>query len=97
MTTHRKLIGLGAGTLLLAGVIAANPFAGASSQDANPADDDRAAAIALEAYPGTTVVAIEAEEEGGRLLHEVELSNGVEVEIDLATGKIVDSEEGDDD
>ena len=95
------IAGLGAGSLVLAGVIAAGPIAGLAGQDASPATqgeigEDEAAAIAGEAYPEATVEGIESEDEDGRVLYEVELSNGVEVEIDAATGEIVETEEDDD-
>jgi uncharacterized membrane protein YkoI len=93
------LASLGAGLLLMAGVIATDSLASAAQQDATPGQigEDEAVTIARAAYPGTTAQAVESEREGGLLLYEVELSNGVEVEIDAATGEIVDSEQGDDD
>jgi hypothetical protein len=101
MSTRQRLAGLAvvAGTLLVASVIATGSLASAARQGTTPGpiDEDEAVAIAREAYPGTEAQAVESEREGGRLLFEVELSNGVEVEIDAATGEIVETEQGDDD
>jgi uncharacterized membrane protein YkoI len=97
MSKQQWLAGLGAGSLMVAGVIAADPYGGAAQRDgALQGDEAQAAEIAVKAYPGAEVREIESEKEGGRLLWEVELSNGVEVEIDLTTAEIVDSEQGDD-
>lgn len=99
MSKRRWLTGicLGSCVLLIAGVVAADPF-GANAQTDAPLTGDAAsaAAIALAAYPGTDVREVESEREDGRLLWEVALSNDVEVEIDLTTGEIVDTEVGDD-
>ena len=98
MSKRRWVAGLGAGSLLLAGGIAADLRGGAARQGTTPDEigEDEAAAIALEANPETEVVGVESEREGGRRLYEVELANGVEVEIDAVSGEIVVTEREDD-
>jgi hypothetical protein len=102
MHALRWLAALAAGSFLLIGVFATAPFAGLARQDSTPPPGeqigaDEAAAIAQEAYPDAEVVEIEAEEEDGGLVYSVELSNGVEVEIDATTGEIIEEEREDDD
>jgi hypothetical protein len=101
MHALRWLAALAAGSFLLIGVFATAPFAGLARQDSTPPpgvrlSEDEAEAIALEAYPDAQVVEVEAEEEDGGLVYSVELSNGVEVEVDATTGEIVEEERGDD-
>jgi uncharacterized membrane protein YkoI len=54
------------------------------------ADDARA--IAQEAYPGATVLAVEFDRVGGVELFEAELDNGTDVRIDAHTGAILGTE-----
>jgi len=50
---------------------------------------DQAQAIVEEANPGATTLAVEYDRENGRDLFEVELDNGQDVTVDVATGEIV--------
>jgi uncharacterized membrane protein YkoI len=97
MTRKRWLVGAGAGSLLLVGGLAAGPIASLAQGD--PTADlskDEAAQIAIAAYPGTTANGVDLEEEDGRAVYEVNLSNGYEVEVDGNSGKILETEASDD-
>jgi uncharacterized membrane protein YkoI len=101
MTTTRKrwLMGAGAGTLLLVGGLAAGPVAGLA-QDDPKADlrEDEAVQIAINEHPNTTANHVELDDEDGRAVYEISLSNGYEVEVDGSDGRILDTEtDGDDD
>ena len=100
MRMLRWLAALATGSFLLVCTFTIGPGAGFAQQDPTPPaaelGEDEAANIALEANPDTEVVEVESEQEDGRLLYEVQLSNGVEVEIDATTGEIVETEQGDD-
>jgi hypothetical protein len=95
MDKRRLIAALGAGGLLAVGTVGASVVSGAAQDGpAVPAGgEEQAIEIALAEYPGTEVLATESEEEGGLLIWEVELSNGVEVEVDAATGEIVETEQ----
>ena len=111
MRVRLWLAGLAVGLVVLGSAIAGFPFAGlAQTDDDNgngapvvgtplltPAIDlVRAQEIALEGQTGAVVTALELEGEEGRLLYEIELDNGVEVEIDATTGEVVETEQDDD-
>ena len=50
---------------------------------------EQAKAAALKAYPGTTVVEVELENENGAVVYEVELSNGMDVIVDPGNGMVL--------
>ena len=51
---------------------------------------DEAVAIALAAYPDTTATTeVELENENGAVVYGVELSNGLDVKVDVVTGEIL--------
>jgi uncharacterized membrane protein YkoI len=52
---------------------------------------------ALAANPGTTVVKTELDNENGVLVYSVELSNGLDVKVDAGNGKLLYTEQADDD
>ena len=55
---------------------------------------DEAVAAALTAYPGTTAVTeVELENENGAVVYGVELSNGLDVKVDVVTGEILRASE----
>jgi uncharacterized membrane protein YkoI len=101
MTTTRKrwLMGAGAGTLLLVGGLAAGPVAGLAQDDPNAdLSKDEAVQIAINEHPNTTATHVELDDEDGRAVYEISLSNGYEVEVDGSDGRILDTEtDGDDD
>lgn len=94
MNTRRWLASVGAGSLLLTGVAAGAPFdAFAQTNASSPsADESKATDIALKEYPDATVSEIDSSNENGSQLWEVDLSNGVELKIDLSTQKIVETD-----
>lgn len=53
---------------------------------------DEAKRIAAEANPGATALSVDFENEGGRDMWEVELSNNLEVELDANSGAILSTE-----
>ena len=57
----------------------------------------QAETAALAAYPGTTVVETELDNENGVLVYSVELSNGLDVKVDAGNGKILHTEQAGDD
>ena len=60
--------------------------------------EQQARATVLAANPGATVVEVELDDEDGTVVYDVELSNGVDVEVNAQTGAITSTEqaEGDD-
>ena len=94
---RRVLVGAGAATLLLAGGILAGPVAGLAQSD--PQADlsaDAAVAIAIAQFPGTSATDVALEEEDGKPIYEVTLSNGVEVEVHGNSSAILETENEDD-
>ena len=67
-----------------------NESAALSSKAVISAADAEAAALA--ANPGTTAVKVELDNENGVVVYSVELSNGLDVKVDAATGKIIHTE-----
>jgi uncharacterized membrane protein YkoI len=65
---------------------------GAALQSQAGITREQAEAIALAQYPGAKVRATELENEGGILLYSMELDNGVEIEMDANTGKVLPAE-----
>ena len=61
-----------------------------AATEAGPVDEAAAIQIALERYPGTTVVESKAGMAYGVQVWDIELSNGVSIEIDQANGEIVE-------
>jgi len=90
-------------TLLTAGIILGGVLIGivmniprtASAQQTQLTPDE-AKAAAEAASPGATATDIDLEREGGRDVYEVQLDNGMEVELDAATGEILETELEDD-
>jgi hypothetical protein len=66
----------------------------ALSQEATITPEE-AKAAALAANPGATVVKVGLERENGTLVYEVELDNGLEVEVDASDGTIVGTDQED--
>lgn len=97
--THKRwIVGAGAAALLLTGGLAAGPIASLAQGDpAAKLTEDEAAQAAIGAYPGTTSTSVELEEEDGRSVYEVTLSNGYEVDVDGNSGAILETEASDDD
>jgi hypothetical protein len=101
------LIGVSSATVLLAGILATVPLAGANHQPrATPSgtpivgspllqpgiDLVEAQEIALEGQGGAHVAEIDLDAEHGLLTYRIELDNGVDVEIDATTGEILRTE-----
>lgn len=80
--------------ILVTGVLAQEPASPASFQ--GPLTPEQAEAVALEANPGATVVRVDQELEHGALVYEVQLDNGMEVEVDASDGAILEMEQDDD-
>ncbi len=98
MTRKRWLIGAGAGSLLLVGGLAAGPVASLAQGDPDAKlSEEEAVQIAIGEFPGTTSTSVELEEEDGRAVYEINLSNGYEVEVDGNSGQILETEASDDD
>lgn len=98
MTRKHWLMVAGAGTVLLAGGLAGGPVAGLAQDDPNPdISEDEAIQIAINGFPGSSAVSVELEDEDGRAVFEVTLSNGYEVEVDASDGRILETEAEDDD
>ena len=76
-------------TLLMTGVFAQGPAQGGITAE-------QAKAIVLAANPGTQVVSVDQDQEGGTSVYEVTLDNGLEVQVDANSGAILgtDQEEG---
>ena len=90
-------------TLLLAGVVLGGVLIGifmniprtASAQQTQLTPEEaKAAAEAI--GDGATATDVDLEREGSRDVYEVQLDNGMEVEIDAATGEILETELEDD-
>ena len=97
MTRKRWLVGAGAGTLLLVGGIAAGPVASLAQGDPDASlSEDEAIQIAIAEFPGTTSTSVDLEEEDGRAVYEINLSNGYEVEVDGNSGQVLETEASDD-
>jgi uncharacterized membrane protein YkoI len=98
---HKRWVaGAGAAALLLIGGLAAGPVAGlAQGDDKADISRDQAAEIALAEFPDASVTSIELDDDDGRAVYEVELSNGYDVEVDGDSGEIIerDGPDGDDD
>jgi uncharacterized membrane protein YkoI len=99
MTRKRWMMGAGAGTLLLVGGLAAGPVAGLAQDDPSAdISEDEAVQIAIGEYPDTSATRVELDDEDGRAVYEISLSNGYEVEVDGSDGRILETEsDGDDD
>lgn len=98
ITRKRWLIGAGAGSLLLVGGIAAGPVASlAQGGPSGNLSKDEAAQVAIAEYPGTTATSVDLEEEDGKAVYDVTLSNGYEVEVDGDSGQILGAATSEDD
>jgi len=119
MRTRSLLTGLGAGALMLGGVVATEPFASAATQGATPPaqveemeDDDtnatpvvgtpllqptidlaKAQETALQGQTGAAVASVKLDGEDGTLIYDVELDNGIEVEVDATSGEVLKTEQ----
>lgn len=76
------------------GLSEADEAAALASQARISSDEAKAAALA--AYPGTTVVKAELDNENGALVYSIELSNGSDVKVDAGNGAILHTETGGD-
>lgn len=87
--------------LLVAGALLAGPVASVAQDQVFGIDADlsrqEAEDIAIAEYPDAEVTGSELEEEAGIPVYEIELSNGVDVEIHGDTGEILGTENEDDD
>ena len=50
---------------------------------------EQAKAVALDAYPGTTVIEVELDNENGAVVYGIELSNGMDVKVDAGNLEIL--------
>lgn len=89
--------------LLLAGVILGGVLIGivlnmppAASAQKTQLTPDEAKAAAEAVSPGATATDVDLEREGGKDVYEVQLDNGMEVELDAASGEILETELEDD-
>ncbi|MFZ2071102.1 MAG: PepSY domain-containing protein [Halobacteriota archaeon] len=57
---------------------------------------EQAKAIALKAYPNTSCVELELDNENGALVYGVELSNGMDVKVDAGNGAVLYVDSGND-
>jgi uncharacterized membrane protein YkoI len=92
-TRKRWVVGIGSAALILAGGLAAGPVA-SLAQGGEDADltRDEASAIAQAEFPDASVLSVERDDEDGRAVYEVELSNGYDVEVDGDSGQIIERE-----
>lgn len=58
---------------------------------------DQATAAALAAFPGTSAVSVDLDDENGTIVYSVELGDGREVKVDAADGTVIASESADKD
>ncbi len=79
---------------VLVGVLMNAPRSANAQQSQLTPDEAKAAAEAVS--PGATATDVKIEREGGLDVYEVQLDNGMEVEIDAATGEILETELEDD-
>lgn len=79
---------------VLIGIILNNPRAASAQQTRLTPEEARAAAEAI--GDGAKATDVDLEREGSRDVYEVQLDNGMEVEIDAATGEILETELEDD-
>lgn len=79
---------------ILIGILLNAPAAAQAQQSQLTPDEARQAAEAVS--PGATATDVSMEREGGLDVYEVQLDNGMEVEIDAATGEILETELEDD-
>jgi hypothetical protein len=79
---------------VLIGIIMNMPGAASAQQTQLTPDEAKAAAEAVS--PGATATDVDLEREGGKDVYEVQLDNGMEVELDAATGEILETELEDD-
>jgi uncharacterized membrane protein YkoI len=98
ITTHKRwVVGVGAAALLLLGGLAAGPIASMAQGDPDASlTEGEAIQIAIDEFPGTTSISVDLEEEDGRAVYEINLSNGYEVEVDGDSGRILETEASDD-
>lgn len=83
--------------ILLAGVLIGvfmNTTTARAQQSQLTSDEAKAAAEAVS--PGAAATHVGLEYEGGKDVYEVQLDNGMEVEIDATTGEILATEQSDD-
>ncbi|MCA9902118.1 MAG: PepSY domain-containing protein [Ardenticatenaceae bacterium] len=96
--SRRTIFALLATGILLGGVLIGvfmNAPRNASAQSGQLTPNE-AKAVAEEASPGATATDVTLEREGSQDVYEVQLDNGMEVEIDAATGEILETELSDD-
>lgn len=87
--------------LLVAGALLAGPVAGVAQDDIFGTDADlsrqEAEDIAVSEYPDAEVWGSELDDEAGVPVYEIDLSNGVDLDIHGDTGEILQTEVDDDD
>lgn len=96
--SKRTILALLVTGILLGGILIGvfmNKPRSASAQSGQLTPDE-AKAVAEEASPGATATDVSLEREGSKDVYEVQLDNGMEVEIDAATGEILETEMSDD-
>ncbi len=94
----RTILALFVSGILLAGVLIGvfmNAPRSANAQQSQLTPDEAKAAAEAES-PGATATDVSLEREGSVDVYEVQLDNGMEVEIDAATGEILEIELEDD-
>lgn len=79
---------------ILIGIVMNRPRAASAQQTQLTPDEAKAAAEAVS--PGAAATNVDLEREGGKDVYEVQLDNGMEVELDAATGEILETELEDD-
>lgn len=79
---------------VLIGVFMNTPTTARAQQSQLTSDEAKAAAEAVS--PGAAATHVGLEHEGGKDVYEVQLDNGMEVEIDATTGEILATEQSDD-
>ena len=79
---------------VLIGVVLYSPRAASAQQTQLTPDEAKAAAEAVS--PGSAATGVSLEREGSKDVYEVQLDNGMEVELDAATGEILETEMEDD-
>ena len=79
---------------VLIGVFMNTPTTARAQQSQLTSDEAKVAAEAVS--PGAAATHVGLEHEGGKDVYEVQLDNGMEVEIDATTGEILATEQSDD-
>lgn len=99
METRRWLVGIGAGSLVLAGALVALPAVGIARQEATPAAGGQifqpgvelaeVLETALEGQDGAAARSVSLDDWENALVYVVDLSNGAEIHINATTGEVL--------